>query len=440
VSAPPPSDSRYTQAWINTDRHPIGQLTAIDSTMVGLVVHDSELLVVGIDPTTGHELWHRPATPGAVTPGVVVHIAKVGANKVAYFRPVAHPNFAAQLVVADARSGRDLAVSPPAWFTAYPFACMNDQDACVLSADPSIGKVHAFRLEVTTGKYLVDSPDLPLNARLLDEPGMIDLGDRPGNTLGWLRDGKLQWSVPVSAAFPPGFSSDNGWTWHLFTEQHVVVGSVYGRPLAISPRYVLDLERAATAGLSEETGEVRWRDLGSSLQCHLGKYEYPVRCRQRGIGAWQHGHPASFDGVDVTVEGYDPVTGATTWSVPMGPAVSLADSSVSIPIAGPTETVVDRPAGPIVLDYATGNVTPLRDGATFWCMTAAQYELALGYRTQDGKQRHDRPGGDLAAICDAWGNRSDALPSLDATMAAGAHVGSRIVVATPNGYIGYLVR
>src|SRR5262249_27205635 len=160
---------------------------------------------------------------------------------------------------------------------------------------------------------------------------------------------------PVGAAFPSGFSSDNGWSWHLFADEGVVVGALYGPPLAISPKYVTDLEHVATAGLSEETGAVRWQDLGSSLHCHLGEPKYPVRCRRRGIETFEPGQPESFDKLDVTIEGFDPLTGATTWSVPMGPAVSLATTSVSIPIAGPTEVVVTPPTGPIVLDYATGN-------------------------------------------------------------------------------------
>jgi hypothetical protein len=101
---------------------------------------------------------------------------------------------------------------------------------------------------------------------------------------------------------------------------------------------------------------------------------------------------------------------------------------------------VNRPTGPVVLDYATGNATPPRTGATFWCMTNARYELTLGHIALDGKRHYDRPGGPLAAICDALGNRSDALPSLEATLAVGAHVGSHIVVAASNGYIGYQVR
>ena len=138
--------------------------------------------------------------------------------------------------------------------------------------------------------------------------------------------------------------------------------------------------------------------------------------------------------------GFDPATGATTWSAPMGPAESLTNSKVNLPIAGPTQVVVNRAGGPIVLDYATGAVTPARAGATFWCMAVTRYELTRDYVGRDRKQHFDRPGGRLAVICDAQSRQVDALPSLDATIAAGTHVGSHIVVATPNGYIGFHVR
>lgn len=441
VSAPASSDARYAPAWINTDRRPIGEVQAIGSTVVGLVVDDGRLLAIGIDPATGRELWHQPATPGTVTIGVSVQLAKIGEDKVAYLRPLRKGAPLTQLVVADARSGRDLAVSPPEWFTTHPFACKNDQDACTLAYEDSGGRVHEFRLEATSGKYLAESQGLPSGTRRLEASGLVDLGDRPGNTLGLLRDGKLQWNIPASSAFPPGFSSDNGWAWHRFADQHIVAGSLNGAPLATIPSYVQDLEQgSAMAGIAEETGEVRWRDPGSSFLCNIGNADYPVRCRRRGRAMREPGHPGSFDGLDVTVEGFDPATGATTWSVPVGPAANLVDSVRSVPIAGPTQAVVNPPTGPIVLDYTTGNVTPARAGATFWCMTGVWYELADGYTLPDGKRHFDRPGGALGAICDALGNRSDALPSLEATLAVGAHVGSHIVVATPSGYIGFQVR
>jgi hypothetical protein len=137
--------------------------------------------------------------------------------------------------VADARSGHDVAVSPPALFSTHPYACTNQQDACALSLESDGASVHEFRLEVATGTYLANSPDLPPTARLLESFGLVDFGDRPGNTLGWLRDGRLQWSIPISAAFPTGFSSDNGWSWHRFADQHLLVGSVYGPPWRSRP-------------------------------------------------------------------------------------------------------------------------------------------------------------------------------------------------------------
>jgi outer membrane protein assembly factor BamB len=440
VSAPASGDARYAPVWINTDRRPVGPVTAIGSTVVGLVVDDGRLLVIGIDPATGRELWQEPATPGAVTIGVAVDIEKIGEDKVAYFRPVENASQFARLVVADARSGRDVAVSPPAWFSTYPYACTN-QDACVLSSEHLRANIHESRLEVATGKYLTNGPDLSPSARLLAPAGLVDFGDRPGNTLGWLRDGRLQWSIPISAAFPPGFSSDNGWTWHRFADQNMLVGSVFGPPLTSSPRYVLDLEhRAATAGISDDTGEVRWRDLGSTFHCRLGKAEHPVRCRKRGTATIESRDAHTFDGLDITVEGFDPATGATTWSVPLGPATNLADYQGPLPVAGPTAVVVSEPTGPVMLDYATGTTKPPRADATFWCMSTVWYDLAQAVTTRDGERHHERPGGELAVICDALDKPSEALPGLEATLAVGAHVGSHIVVATPNGYLGFQVR
>jgi hypothetical protein len=98
---------------------------------------------------------------------------------------------------------------------------------------------------------------------------------------------------------------------------------------------------------------------------------------------------------------------------------------------------VTGPTGPVVLDYAAGTTKPPRSGATFWCMSSVRYELAQPYLAYDHTWHHDRPGGALAAICDAQGNPSEALPSLEATLAVGAHVGSHIVVATESGYLGF---
>jgi hypothetical protein len=432
--------SGFAPIWVNTDRHPIGQLTAIGSTMVGIVIDDHELFLVGIDPATGNELWHQQITPSTVTPGVIIEVTPLGDDKVAYFRPVRNPADWAELVIANARTGKDLVTSPRGLFASLPHVCMNGKDICVLY-QRAAGAVRQYRLEVATGDYLAESDDLAPRARLLEAPSLIDLGDRPGNTLAWLHDGKLEWRTPISAAFPSGFSSDNGWMWRLFDGEHVIVGSVYGRLLAAGREHAYDLARnSAMAGLSERTGEVLWRDNGSRFDCHLGYNDHPVRCRVRGVTTSQPSGATSVEGLAVTIEGFVPVTGETTWSVPIGPAGTVIDDNASLAIAGPTQVVLSSFAGPIVLDYATGNVHAPSPGATFWCMTVTTYQISLSYLSGDGTRRYDRSGGQLAAICDDRGHSSTVTPSAEATAAAGAHAGAYAVIAGEHGYVGFRIR
>jgi hypothetical protein len=433
--------SGYAPIWVNRDLTPIDQPTAIGSMVVGIASDGKKLVIAGIDPATGTIRWRQPVTPGDITPGEGIHVTAIGDDRVAYLRPTsAGPEFA-QLVIADARTGEDLATSPPELFDAPPYACANGKDACAVSHAVLGGKVRQYRLEVDTDSYVVESESFRNGTRLLESPHLLDLGDRPENTLGWLRDGKLQWSIPASAAFPAGFSSDNGWTWHRFADQHVVVGSLYGESVATGEVSLRDLaSSAATVGLSETTGKVLWRDRGSSFHCRFDWRDRPVRCRRRGRVSSQRGAAAVFEDLDVTVEGFDPETGETTWSVPVGPAKVLVTSRANLAIAGPTHVVLDRPDGPIVLDYATGTTHVPPPGAAYWCMVHVEYESAWSYTTWDGTRRYDRPGGDRAAICGVRGGPSTGLPSLEATMAAGAHAGAYAVIAGQRGYVGFRLR
>jgi len=148
-----------------------------------------------------------------------------------------------------------------------------------------------------------------------------------------------------------------------------------------------------------------------------------------------------FEDLDVIVEGFDPATGKTTWSVPAGPANGLATPRASLAIAGPTQVVLDRPEGPIVLDYATGTTGVPPPGAAYRCMVHVEYEGDLSSKEWwDSTRRNDRPGGEVAAMCDAHGRPSSDLPNAEATMAAGAHVGDYAVIAGRQGYVGFRVR
>jgi outer membrane protein assembly factor BamB len=428
--------------WIDRELDPIDQPRAVAGLAVGIVTTpERKLFLVGLDPATGRTRWRQPITPSTVTPGVRVIFGRLDDGKIVYFRPTSTGYGVAELVLADAATGADLAKTPEAHFTSTPSLCGSGKDVCATSRTAGEGRDVAHRLETATGRYVEEGNHLPTGAREIGEGGLFDLGDRPGNTLALIRDGQIRWRTPVSAAFPPGFTTDNGWSWLFFPDQHIFTGSVIG-PVAIDgTKRTLDLTRgSATAALSETDGSVIWRDAGSA-DCRMPTGDQPVRCRRRGtVTVEQGGSNPSYRNLDVTIEGFDVRTGKTTWSVPMGDDGSLVAGDVRQPIAGPTQVVLTAPAGPLVLDFATGKVSAPGASATFWCMRDRSYEFEYGYR-DEGVVSFTRPGGVLAAVCDQYSQPAAPFPSAAATMTIGAVVGDHVVVAVSNGgtqsYIGF---
>jgi hypothetical protein len=427
--------------WRNFELHPIGQPTAIGEVVVAIVAHRRRLFLVGIDPATGATRWDQPLTPSALRTRERIRITKLGDDKIAYFRPIRddYIHGYAELVVADVRTGVDLAKSPEARFTSNAIVCGGGAALCAITEEWNADKQALVRLEIATRKYVVENSNIPIRMRMLSSIGLFELGNRPVDTLARLRDGKLRWLTSVAAAFPRGFSSAYGWSWGLFAEQEVIVGSVGGPYTLDRERVTYDLARtAATAGFAEGTGDVLWRDRGSEHGCGLWIEDSPVRCRSRGSVTFHDGH-TSFDGLDVTVEGFDPATGKTTWSVPVGAAQALAYGDPPA-IAGPTRLVLNRPQGPVILDYATGATESPAPGAAFWCLADATYEVASPHWGNRRWTDDERRGGRLAFNCDDRGRPAAVLPSAAATMAAGAQVGRYGVLATRDGLVGFEAR
>ena len=432
-----PAPAGFAQTWVDRGLRPIGQLTAVGSTMVGVVVDRYQLYVVAIDPATGNLRWRHEMSASWITPGVELAVTRIDDGHIAYLQPGRRMGNDAKLVIADAATGRALATSPTAIFSSPPYAC--GQDACALARTGRGTTATAAIVRLGVGAYREEA-ELPRGARFLETPSLFDVGDRPGNTLAWMHDGAIQWRVPVSAAFPPEFSSDYGWAWHEFADAHVIAGSVYSPPAPRTPdgqQRTEIAQTAATAGLVKDTGEVLWRDSGSSFECHLGSLSYPVRCRRSGVATRMDEGPISYEGLDMTMEGFEPTTGKVTWSVPLGPAHGLIEYETPRLVAGASKVVLSGLNGPIVLDYATGQVTTPVAGAVFWCMTRPDYDSYPSYGDADGKPHYRRASGELAASCDAQGRPSQALPGVEATLAAGAQVGGYVVLAGRDGYTGF---
>ncbi|WP_433220178.1 hypothetical protein ACQP00_17255 [Dactylosporangium sp. CS-047395] len=444
AKAPP-----LTQAWQRTDLKPAGQFTAVGGVAVGYVADAGRLQIVALDPATGKTLWGRAASPGEVALGtpVVVHVVD---GKVAYFRADPKGNLFAQLVVADPRTGDDVAVTAPTLFGSPPLACSNGTDVCTTSRASYKDKATPHRLRMSDKQYVAENTGAPAGSRSVGSKGLTDLGTRDPEKVALIRDGKLVWQRNLGDAFPAGFTSDLGWSWSLYSQPKLYVGSVYGGETSSGAGgFTRDLAAgSATAALSEADGSVVWRDAGSALGCQ-GTVEVPVdpanpesesipvRCRYKGTSTWSAASKSmSRSGLDVVVEGFDPATGKTTWSVPVGAAEELVTLTAGRALTGPGRLLVSGGTGPIVIDLTTGRTEKPAADATFWCGTRAEFEYGEAYYI-DGKPEHQRIGGELGAPCGIDAKPADRVPSPESTRAFGTVLGADVLVAKSGGVIGY---
>ncbi|MFC4065933.1 hypothetical protein [Actinoplanes subglobosus] len=426
--------------WHVTGVRPIGQPIAVGGVAVGYLTRDRRLYARAMRPADGTTIWEREITPSRQTAGMAIVPARVG-DGVALLepRPDSGPNWAS-LTVVEAATGRVVRSSPPAIFRTTAYGCHDDSSACAMSVPHQGGTRREYRLDLATGAFTPHGAEVP-RARSIGEAGLTDLGDRPNERIALIRDGAVRWQRPVADAFPTGFSTDNGWTWWYAEQAGVYAGSVFGPARRTANTVDLELHtQTASAGLDEQTGAVLWRDAGSMTSCaySIALRDEAVRCRVRGTAHFVVSPPSeSFTDLDVVLEGFDPRTGATRWTLPAGAAEALVSFSQPAAVAGEHTIVAGLPAGDREIDLRDGTVTEPAADARYWCLSRARFDFHEGYTAGDGPERFDRTGDNLATVCTADGGPADSgRPSPGASQAIGAVVNGYAVVATADGYHG----
>ncbi len=277
----------------------------------------------------------QPAGPAYVVPGIAVTPEVVededGTEYPAYFRPALATSLNASLLVADPRTGEDVANAGRAVYSSPPRRCDDGIDVCFESGSALQGAV-TRRLPLSHG-IVVEEPQAPGYVRGVGPLGLSDVRDKDRVFLARIENGVERWRTPIDDAFGPEFSTDGGWAWEHFEDAGLLVGWV-GKALVgpLDGEQVLDLANFPTVALDADSGEVVWRHEGSTLSClytlprpriAVDDDPAPVRCAYRGVLTLRPGGDPTFRDVDVVVEGFDLRTGRTTWQVPMGAAEEL---------------------------------------------------------------------------------------------------------------------
>lgn len=458
VESQPPAESAVeqpsAQPW-TLDLPVIGQPVSVDGVAVVHTAAEDALAIVAVNVATGEQLWSRPASPGFVVPGISIQPTVVedeeGTEYVAYLRPERETSLNARLVVADPRTGEDIAATELTSFSSPPSSCDDGVDVCLDLDETAAFDGGPYRLRLSDGDFSRE-PTAGGYVRPVGPLGLSDLREYDVASrsyhqyLARIDNGEELWRIHVEDAFGPGSSTDGGWGWTHTEDAGLLIGWI-GRAhegLFTDPQDI-DLSAYSTVALDVATGGVVWREPGTGPLCRSAltlpggdKHDdYAVRCRYQGEMTVATNQDPAFRGLDVVLEGYDSRTGRTSWQLPMGAAEGLAWDGGVGDVTGPVELVMPTPDGPVAIDLRTGDQRFPAADEVIACLTPVvsfEYDDAYFILQEPITERH---GGTLIQWCRPDRTPTDRPPPATLLAATAVQIGAHYVVATPTGLAGY---
>ncbi len=351
--------------WSSTMRA-IGTPQAANGSAVFDVLNDQGTFeLVSLEPKNGKVRWSAPASPSNVAPGVVINPLVIdGGRTVVWLEPSGDLSSGrVSVVAADTMTGKRRWQLGPSWTVSmYPSTC-GDDVVCVTTV--IAGSSYRIVVDARTGSIRSQTP-FDTDAREIGE-NLLQVGAQLTTIAN---DGREVWSRSDSDIFDGlDVAPDYGWDVHLKDGRYVAALGYTPSPQTLdaarrSMPYDVDLSKGgATAAFSAATGKTLWVRPDASLFCGPLQFDidHPARCIFKGT-AHSDGDQLTSSDADVTVEGFDPESGATTWSWHAGNLPSLAtgsppgapssdvlraDNTTYLVRSGGTTTVLDLDHGPV---------------------------------------------------------------------------------------------
>ncbi|GAA3531442.1 hypothetical protein GCM10022234_30720 [Aeromicrobium panaciterrae] len=452
-------------AW-TADVDPLGQPVVLGDAKTGFTVvviakePAARLKIVGIDGESGKQLWSHPLGPNHAVPGIALipHTTETaaGEKRVIFYLAPNKPgkeeaDLTTPLVAVEPRTGKIELKSPKVYAAEAPDSCEDDTDVCMRGALEGERDYANLRVDLESGKISRVKEGAPDDARLIGADGLFSTGDRPAEKLGVYRDGKTLWSTSVDTLFGPGRTSDGGWAFTHEAGPDRYIGYLGQRNggvkgTADSP-YVYDLGKQTLTSFSGADGSILWQKKGAD-QCFrptdfddeekVDAIKHPVRCQMSGTFTVID-DKRTVQNVAMTIEGYDPVSGTTSWTHKM-PAEAAAAYQMSEPrvlMRGGRTIVATLAGGPALIDVATGKFVKAK-GQTFMCQTdAVEHEYVTPWIFK-GRSEHTRRGTGLAFPCSADGKAVKSGMTVAALTEGAVKIDdSTYVVSSDAGLVGY---
>ena len=421
-------------SWTQTKMHPVTAPVAVGDSIVVYTADAGVLTLRIINPASGTTTWSAVASPSHITPGEPFEVAHKG-SVVYFYAPVGQPRLGlAALNAVDVNTKKLAWSSPrPHSFADMPGLCSDGLALCVSAYTKG---VTATRLRVT----LADGVEKVISTqggRALGD-GVTDPGGRTPEYIQHVDDttGRVVWKVPVAQLFGSPVSSDGGWNWDHYGSRYV--GWTAATRSLSAPTASFANER--TVGVDAATGARVWEKpgvYGCPVQGVLDNGNpIPVRCLVKGTITFHPGGNPTFVGLDVTMQGFNPRTGATTWSARLGnapAALGIASANGLVRVGGHVFALTDASGHTKVLDLVTGKVTAPDATTPAWCLSGdVTWDWAYAPSFHGKKVKFVTQG--LASPCS---ETRKSITAADGTLVGvGATAGGYFVWSSPDGLHG----
>lgn len=387
----PPVRTTVEKIWTAAGIDPVSQVDEIGGVAVVYGTTPTGLMIYGLDPATGAQLWSKPTIVGPTDSGNAIWTPDLSGT-VTYFRPTGTDRLT-QLVLADPKTGADKSVSEARYWSTYPPKCSSDDTwICVSSHvqyDTGSWGSRTFKVNQATGQTIPLSNDAAVSNDEKHGLAVNDLyyttgSDTEPMKLGrWVDDAAL-WEKPMSDFFGPGLTSPKQFEMPAKNETDLGTLVAWGELHDSDGDKPIDLAtNLATAVFSLADGSVTWASQGAWLGCGsdplLGLISWHQNRRRQYLchytGSATKGSDSDLSSrliatdLDVTVEKVDETTGVPVWSAKLGDAKRLVSDTSGAESAILDDKNIFEPnsTGGLVLNLDTGQTRPPTAEDTFWC-------------------------------------------------------------------------
>jgi hypothetical protein len=238
--------------------------------------------------------------------------------------------------------------------------------------------------------------------------------------------GTVSWKKTVADLFGSGVDLNEGWDFTSYGPTEVATVASSSQSLSV------DVDDAKTIGFSVATGSPTW-SLGGMFQCggSLGFEDPPFSCVATGklLHPNQKSEEFSFKGISLSLQGFDPSTGAKTWTVSVRNVDELENGNAAYLDA--THLVVQLHDGSMaMLDTSTGTTAPVTPKTAVWCTTIeSSYKIDENGKLNPGREITGTPA---YFACNPTGKATSSLPSTR-PQSVGVNVDGDFVWVSPKG-------